>query len=246
MPVTLYRIKLYGHSGGDTELFCKNLATILNIDEQRARTLVRDAPAIIKEGIEKAKAEEFCRLLEPIRALCIMEPVDAEVSEDVPSAVIASASHPESPAPDDLKKKAVRSRIWMAALIVAIGAFLLFVGGGFLSSFWSLYRHNRPPATAPGGGPVSNDSQAESSSADAGSVSLEELQAQIDELEARIESNRFRLGQAEEGRDRLHRSPRSQSKDLEEQALIIRDLRDQIRSDAAQLQILQRRLQEIE
>jgi hypothetical protein len=246
VPVTLYRIKLYGHSGGDTELFCKNLATILNIDEQWARTLVRDAPAIIKEGIEKAKAEEFCRLLEPIRALCIMEPVDAEVSEDVPSAALASASHPESPEPDDLKKKAVRSRIWMATLVVAIGAFLLFVGGGFMSSFWNLYRHNRPPATAPEGGSVSNDSQAESSSADAGPVSLEELQAQIDELEARIESNRFRLAQAEEARARLYRLPRSQSKDLEELALIIRDLKDQIRSDAAQLQILQRRLEEIE
>ena len=67
MPDTLYRIKLYGHSGGDTELFCKNLATVLDIDEQRARTLLRDAPAIIKEGIEKAKAEEFCKLLEPIQ-----------------------------------------------------------------------------------------------------------------------------------------------------------------------------------
>jgi hypothetical protein len=247
VPVTLYRIKLYGHSGGDTELFCKNLATILNIDEQWARTLVRDAPAIIKEGIEKAKAEEFCRLLEPIRALCIMEPVDAEVSEDVPSAALASASHPESLEPDDLKKKAaLRSRIWMAVLFVTIGAFLFLVGGGFISSFWNLYRHNRAPATAPGGGPVSNDSQAESSSADAGPVSLEELQAQIDELEARIESNRFRLGQAEEARDNLHISPRSQSKDLEELALIIRDLRYQIRSDAAQLQILKRRLEEIE
>ncbi len=115
-----------------------------------------------------------------------------------------------------------------------------------MSSFWNLYRHNRPPATAPGGGPAATDTQAEPAPADAGSVSLEELQTQIDELEAKIESNRFRLAQAEEGRDKLHRSPRSQSKDLEEQALIIRDLRDQIRSDAAQLQILQRRLEEIE
>ena len=83
MPDTLYRIKLYGHSGGDTELFCKNLATVLDIDEQRARTLLRDTPAIIKEGIDKAKAEEFCKLLEPIQALCIVEPLGGEISEDV-------------------------------------------------------------------------------------------------------------------------------------------------------------------
>lgn len=246
MPVTLYRIKLYGHSGGDTEVFCKDLATIMDIDEHRARTLLRDAPTIIKEGMEKAKAEEFCKLLEPIRALCIVEPLGGEISEDGPSTTTDSTRLPESPEADDLKKNAFRSRIWMAALVVAIGAFLFLVGGGFISSFWDLYRHNLPPATAPVGGPVPTDPQAESPSAGAGPVSVEELQAQIEALEVRIESNRFRLAQAEEARDRLHRSPRSQSKDLEEQALIIRDLRDQIRSEAAQLQVLQRRVQEIE
>ena len=204
MPVTLYRIKLYGHSGGDTELFCKNLATVLDIDEQRARTLLRDTPAIIKEGIEKAKAEEFCKLLEPIQALCIVEPLDGGVGEDVPSAALASTRLPESPEADDLKKKAaLRSRIWMVALVVAIGVLVLFVAGGFLSSFWNLYRHNQPPA--PVEGPAATDTQAETAPADAGPVSLEELLAQIDELEARIESNRFRLAQVEEARDRLLR-----------------------------------------
>ena len=247
MPDTLYRIKLYGHSGGDTELFCKNLATVLDIDEQRARNLLQDAPAIIKEGVDKAKAEEFCKLLEPIQALCIVEPLGGEISEDVPSTTAALLRLPETPESDDLKEKAeFRSRIWMAALVVAVGVLVLFVVGGFLSSFWSLYRHNQPPATAPKGAPAATDTKAEPAPAAAGPVSVEELQAQIDELEARIESNRFRLAQAEEARGRLLGSPRSQSKDLEEQALIIRDLRDQIRSDAAQLQALKRRLEEID
>ena len=106
MPVTLYRIKLYGHSGGDTELFCKNLATILDIDEERARILLLDTPAIIKEGIEKEKAEEFCKVLEPIRALCMVEPLDGEISEDGTSAAIVSTPFPASPEADDLKKRA--------------------------------------------------------------------------------------------------------------------------------------------
>jgi hypothetical protein len=246
VPATLYRIKLYGHSGGDTELFCKNLATILDIDEQRAHALLRDAPAIIKEGMEKAKAEEFCRLLEPIRALCIVEPLGGEISEDVSSVTAASTRLSQSPEVDDLKAKDFDSRIWRVALLVTIGAFLLFVGGGFISSFWNLYRHNRPPATAPVGGPVSNDSQAESTSSDAGPVSLEELLAQIDALEARIASTRFELAQVEEIRDRMYGSPRSQSKDLKQQTLIVRDLKDQIQRDAAQLKILKRRVEEIE
>ena len=143
-----------------------------------------------------------------------------------------------------LRKSAFRSRIWMVALVGAIGVLVLFVGGGFISSFWNLYRHNQPPA--PVEGPAATGTQAEPAPADAGPVSLEELLAQIDALEARIESNRFRLAQAVEARDKLHGSPRSQSKDLEELALIIRDLRDQIRSDAARLKDLKRRLEEIE
>jgi hypothetical protein len=245
VPVTLYRIKLYGHSGGDTDLFCKNLATVLDIDEQRARTLLHEAPAIIKEGIEKAKAEEFCKLLEPIQALCIVEPLDGGVDEDVSIAALASPRFPESPGADDLKKKAAfRSMVWMVGLVGAIGVLALLVAVGFLSSFWNLYLHNQPPA--PVEGPAATGTQAEPAPADAGPVSLEELLAQIDALEARIESNKFRSAQAEEARARLHRSPSSQSKDLEELALIMRDLRDQIRSDAAQLKTLKRKVQEME
>ena len=63
-----------------------------------------------------------------------------------PSTTLASTRLPESPEADDLKKKAaLRSRIWMVALVVAVGVLVLFVAGGFLSSFWNLYRHNQPP-----------------------------------------------------------------------------------------------------
>jgi len=130
----------------------------------------------------------------------------------------------------------------MVALVAAIGVFLLFIGGGFISSFWSVYHQNRLPATSP----ESTESQSERSSTEDRPVSWDELQSQIDELEARIEFNRFSLAQAEEARDRLHRSASSQSKELEKQALIIRDLRDLIRSDMAQLQILRWKLQQIE
>ncbi|MGO9569219.1 MAG: hypothetical protein ACLP5H_16920 [Desulfomonilaceae bacterium] len=243
MSVTLYRIKLYGHSGSDTQLFCKSLATVLNIDEERARTLLRDTPAIIKEGIEKEKAEAFCNLLAPIRALCIVEPLDGKISEDGPSPATVSTPLLASPEADDLKKRAsLRSWIWMVALVAAIGIFLLFIGGGFISSFWSVYHQNRLPATSP----EPTESQSERSSTQARPASVEELQAQTDELEARIESNRFILAQAQEARDRLYRSAHFQSKDLEELALIIRDLRDRIRSDMAQLQILRWKLQQIE
>jgi hypothetical protein len=246
VPAALYRIKLYGHSGGDTDLFCEDLAAILDIDPEKARALLLDSPAIIKEGIEKEKAEEFCKLLEPIRALCIVEPVDGEISDDAPPAAIGPATLKAIPEADDLKKEAgFRSWIWMGALAVAIGALLLFVGGGFISSFWSLYRHNRPPATSSEGNVGPAASQAEPESADAGSLSFEELQSQTDELEEEIESNRFKLAEAEKARDMLHRSARTSNRDLEQSALTIRDLKDRIRRDVAELKVLKRRLEAI-
>ncbi len=247
MPVTLYRIKLYGHSGSDTELFCRNLAALMDIDAERARTLLSDAPAIIKEGIEKEKAEEFCKQLEPIRALCIVEPMDGEVIEKAPSAAIASMPLPESPEADDLNKKAALSSwIWMVALAATIGVLLIFVGSGVVSSVWRAYHHNRPPAAAPEGnaGPV--DSQVEPLPADAGPVSPQELQAQIDGLEASLESQKFRLAEAEAALGKLYGSSRTSNRDLQEQALIVRDLKDEIRRDVAELKILKQRLEEIE
>ena len=79
MPGPLYRIKLYGHSASDTELFCRNLATVLAIDVEKARALLRNAPVVIKEGIEKEQGRRVpAGSLKPIRALCIIEPVDSK------------------------------------------------------------------------------------------------------------------------------------------------------------------------
>lgn len=247
MPGTLYRVKLYGHSSSDTELFCKNLATVLNIDAESAQALLLDTPAVIKESVEKEKAEEICRLLEPIRALCIVEPVNGEIDDDSPIASQARAVLSEVTEAVNLEKKAtLRSWVWLVALGAAFGAFLLFFGVGFVSSLWHVYRHNRPAATSPAQSPASTDSRAESESVPDGPISIAELQDQIDTLEARIASNRFRLGQAEEALGALYRSPRSRNKDFEEQGLIIRDLRTRIRSDVAQLQVLQRKLGELQ
>jgi len=247
VSVTLYRIKLYGHAGENTELFSKNLAAILDIDAERARALLLGAPAIIEEGIEKEKAEEFCKQLESIRALCIVEPLDGEISQDGPSAATGSTPLPASHEVDDFKKKAgLQSWIWLVALVTTVGAFLLLAAGGTISSFWHLYRQNRAAATSPAQGAQSAPSEPAPAAAEAGSVSVEDLLAQIDALNARLESERFTLAQTEEVLAGLYRSPRSQTKEFEEQALIIRDLRDQIRADSARLQTLLRKLEEIQ
>lgn len=247
MPATLYRIKLYGHSGDDTETFCKNLAVILGIDLEEARSLLLESPAVIKEGVEREKAEEFCKLLEPIRALCIVEPLDGVAGESAPLPGIASALLSERSKADDVEKKAtLRSWTWTTALVVTIGAFLLFVVIGLISSFWGLYSHNRPPAKSFQGIVGSTESQADPQASGAGLVSFEDLQSQIDEVEARIESQRFRLAEAEKDRDRLHRTTRAQSRDLEESALIIRNLKNVIRNDVTQLRILKQKAEEIQ
>ena len=125
--------------------------------------------------------------------------MDGEVIEKAPSATIASTSLPEISEGDDLKKKAAFSSwIWTTALAATIGSLLIFIASGVMSSFWRSYHHNRPPAAAAEGSAGPIDSQAEPLPADAGPVSTQELQAQIDDLEASLESQKFRLTQAEE------------------------------------------------
>ncbi len=246
MRGTLYRIKLYGHSDSDTELFCRNLAAILAIDEEKAQALLRNTPVVIKEGIPREKAEEFCKLIEQIRALCIIEPVDSEIHEDAVPATDRDFALQTRAMNEFAKKTSPGSWIWMAVLVVTAGGFLLFAGGSFISSIWSVYHQNRSTVSSPVQDAQSTTSGSGLEVAAPSPVSAEDLFARIDALKAGIESARFELAQAEEILAGLYKSPRSQPKEFEDQALIIKGLREKIRADLAQLQVLKGKLEEIE
>jgi hypothetical protein len=76
MSESLYRIKLYGHTGEDKEAFAENLAAVLQVDEKRARSLVAGVPSVLGEGLPQKRAQVLMEALKIIRALVIMEPME--------------------------------------------------------------------------------------------------------------------------------------------------------------------------
>ena len=134
----------------------------------------------------------------------------------------------------------------MAVLVVTAGVFLLFAGGSFITSMWSIYRQDRSAAPSPVRSTPHATSESVHEAAEPGPASAKDLFARIDALKAGIESARFELAQAEEIRAGLYKSPRSRAEEFADQALIIRNLREKIQADSAQLQVLKRKLEEIE
>lgn len=82
MNARRYRIRLYGHTNPEPQKFVKNLAALLGTDEQEARALLETAPVVIKEGLDKERANVLQETLNLMRALSIVETMDAEGTED--------------------------------------------------------------------------------------------------------------------------------------------------------------------
>ncbi len=134
MPEKAYRIKLYGHSAPDPELFCKNLAALLAVEDDAARILIAHTPVVIVDGLSKKAADHFLENLRSIQALCLAEESDREL----PAAVSdAETLAPELPAVnfEELRKKdEARAGVWGSVLIGAAGLFFIMAVLAFFSS----------------------------------------------------------------------------------------------------------------
>jgi len=81
MPGPKYRIKLYGHTSDDPGAFIKNLAAVLGTNEEGAKEALQRVPVVIREGIEKERAQALQETLGLIRALSLVEPMDGAAGE---------------------------------------------------------------------------------------------------------------------------------------------------------------------
>lgn len=144
MPGPACRIKLYGHTGKDLEDFSKKLAAVLHVDEPQAERLLRDAPVVIKEGLDKDEADKLVAMLTALRALCIVEYEGVQPVEEkakVPSA----PKPPEAEVFKPVKERdSVRSALWMAVAVGLAGFLILFSVGAYISSYINLYRKEVP------------------------------------------------------------------------------------------------------
>jgi hypothetical protein len=81
IPQRRYRVRLYGQTADDPHRFFKNLGVILRTDEAGARQIMRQAPVVVKEGVDKQTGEALLGTLRMIQALCLLEPMNGEEPE---------------------------------------------------------------------------------------------------------------------------------------------------------------------
>ncbi|GEM_PF-1898541 len=98
-----YRIRLYGQTTDDPQRFFKNLGVILRTDGDGARKIMRQAPVVIREMLDKQTGEALLATLRMIQALCLLEPMDRPDPEpaSVNSLVIAALEAARTAAPGE-------------------------------------------------------------------------------------------------------------------------------------------------
>jgi hypothetical protein len=144
-----YRIKLYGHTSGDTDDFRRKLAEVLGIAESEASDILVHVPVIAKTGLKRGEAERFTESLLHIRALFLVEPETEE--EAAAELSTESEARPQTipeiqPKPQD---DAVGSTFWLGVLAVAGGVLVIFTVIAYFSSYSSLYRKPEPKEETP-------------------------------------------------------------------------------------------------
>ena len=157
MTAPLYRIKLYGHSGQDTEWFAKKLAVILEMSDEDAVTLVKKAPAVIKEGIDKDRVERLREILASINALILVEPMgEIDVTPESQLEKLDALASVEVEKQDTL-----RADTWMTVGIACAGILVVLTVVGYIASWDDFGRQSsvavaqaskdrpRPPALDP-------------------------------------------------------------------------------------------------
>ena len=143
-----YRIKLYGHTTGDPEAFCRNLAAVLNIEIEDALRLLRQAPVPVAEDIDEKEAERLEGRLSAIRALSLVEPTTEDSPYQVP--VLAEATAPAAataPLPFRLPKDdTFRWLAWSGVFAVVLGISILFLVARCTSTYLQLDRKQTRPS----------------------------------------------------------------------------------------------------
>jgi len=209
MPGPACRIKLYGHTGKDVEEFSKKLASVLHVDEDQAERLLRDAPVVIKEGLDKEEADKLVSILTALRALCIVEYEGVQPVEEKPK----ERSAPQAPATDKAKpvkeRDSMRSALWMAVAVGLAGFLILFSVGAYISSYINLYRKVPKVETTEQARPQARQPEAEVDEA-----KVIEIETRVEKLEEELKDLKVNRAAAEKDLESLQRQGRTDAAQL--------------------------------
>ncbi len=245
MSEGLYRIKLYGHVGDDEQDFCKNLAAVLHVDEEKARSLVADVPSVLEEGIPQHRAEVLMGALKIIRALVIMEPMEGGA---LPERTALEKERDYFLGTDALRSEEPSPRvksIWMqwgvgltTLAIVLVAILVLYLAADRPKSTTSVthgpgipHRRVSPPAeeTSPYEG-----------------LTLDELDQRLSELDRVLAEQTVDLRESRKFLARVQNIPGMDREQLTQKKREVASMRNRFRATAREIRALKRRIAMVE
>jgi hypothetical protein len=127
MSSSRYRIKLYGYTGEAPEAFSKSMSTLVGMDQDTALQLLRNAPSVLQENLEKDRAERIVEALAIMKGLCLAEPMDGGKSAaDMAEMALSRIQLGENP-PEDEGLFGDRKRVLTFVGFAAVALILILV-----------------------------------------------------------------------------------------------------------------------
>lgn len=127
MSNSRYRIKLYGYTGDAPEAFSKSMSTLVGMDQDTALELLRNAPSVLQENLEKDRAERIVEALSIMKGLCLAEPMDGGKSAvDMAEMALSRIQLGEEP-PEDEGLFGDRKRVLTFVGFAAVALVLVLV-----------------------------------------------------------------------------------------------------------------------
>jgi hypothetical protein len=148
MERAAYRVRLYGHTAENPEVFCNDLAQLLGISVEEAHGLLNVVPAVVAETRKLEQAEYLRHRLTGIRALALVDGPEALDMSVGATATAQTRGHgPMLAAEASEKKDNLMARIWMILLVAVAGLALLVGSIVFLVQFRRMLAQNVPATT---------------------------------------------------------------------------------------------------
>lgn len=156
-----FQVRLYGHTADNPDVFCEDLAQLLDISIEEAHALLDTVPAVVAETSTLEQAEYIRHRLTGIRALALVDGPDAsQISRGEGAAAQTRELTPGIAAEARDARDDFMSRIWMLLLVGISGLALLAGSVMFLAQFMRMRAEN-VKATSPQALTTESESSAE-------------------------------------------------------------------------------------
>lgn len=187
-----YRLKIYGTVSSDTDLFVKQMASLLGMDQEEFRALLHHVPAAVETPISGQIVDDLRKRIAEVGGLVLFEPWEPE------DEALEPKSSPATPTAEMRGRQpkigdTLQANLWLGAVVAISGSVALFILVAFVSTLWQTYRWNNPIPRKPALTASASASARGNHSAEAS----QEIEDRIRELKPTIEDLQYKLGEAQ-------------------------------------------------